>query len=97
MITKVIAARNLTNACKKVVQNKGSAGMDGMTTDKLKAFIDAHRSEAPAPNVITFPLNLFSEFPQEFGSSSLLQARNENAIMKQKMWFLRIFSCVYIL
>ncbi len=45
MIEKVIAARNLTNACKKVVQNKGSAGIDGMTVDKLKAFIDAHRSE----------------------------------------------------
>ena len=45
MIEKVVAARNLTNACKKVVQNKGSAGIDGMTVDKLKAFIDAHRSE----------------------------------------------------
>ena len=45
MIAKVIAARNLTNACKKVVHNQGSAGIDGMTTDKLKAFIDAHRSE----------------------------------------------------
>ena len=45
MIEKVVAARNLTNAYKKVVQNKGSAGIDGMTVDKLKAFIDAHRSE----------------------------------------------------
>ncbi len=45
MIAKVTAARNLTNAYKKVVQNKGSAGIDGMTTQELKAFIDAHRSE----------------------------------------------------
>ncbi len=45
MIERVIAARNLTNASNKVVQNKGSAGIDGMTVDKLKAFIDAHRSE----------------------------------------------------
>src|SRR5690606_18415755 len=45
MIEKVVAARNLTNACKKVIQNKGSAGIDGMTVDKLKAFIDAHRLE----------------------------------------------------
>jgi group II intron reverse transcriptase/maturase len=45
MIEKVIAARNLTNACYKVVQNKGSAGIDGMSIKELKAFIDAHRSE----------------------------------------------------
>ncbi|MFK7756329.1 MAG: group II intron reverse transcriptase/maturase, partial [Flavobacteriales bacterium] len=45
MIAKVIAARNLTNACNKVVRNKGSAGIDGMSTDKLKVFIDAQRSE----------------------------------------------------
>ena len=45
MIEKVIAARNLTNACNKVVQNKGSAGIDGMSIKELKAFIDAHRSE----------------------------------------------------
>lgn len=45
MIAKVVAARNLTNAYKKVVQNKGSAGIDGMTTKALKVFIDAHRAE----------------------------------------------------
>ena len=44
MIAKVVAARNLSDACKKVVRNKGSAGMDGMPTTELKAFIDAHRS-----------------------------------------------------
>lgn len=44
MIAKVVAAGNLSNACKKVVRNKGSAGVDGMSTKALKAFIDAHRS-----------------------------------------------------
>lgn len=44
MIAKVVAARNLSNACKKVVQNKGSAGMDGMAVTELKAHIDANRS-----------------------------------------------------
>ena len=43
MIAKVVAARNLSDACKKVVLNKGTAGVDGMTTQELKAFIDAHR------------------------------------------------------
>ncbi len=45
MIAKVVAARNLSDACKKVVRNKGSAGIDGMATKELKAFITAHRSE----------------------------------------------------
>ncbi|RXG32722.1 group II intron reverse transcriptase/maturase [Leeuwenhoekiella marinoflava] len=45
MIAKVVAARNLSDACKRVVRNKGSAGIDGMPTTALKAFIDAHRSE----------------------------------------------------
>ena len=45
MIAKVVAARNLSNACKKVVRNKGSAGIDGMPTTELKAFIDTHRSK----------------------------------------------------
>jgi RNA-directed DNA polymerase len=44
MIAKVIAARNLTKARNKVIGNKGSAGVDGMTTEELKAFIDVHRS-----------------------------------------------------
>ncbi len=45
MIAKVEAARNLSEACKKVVRNKGSGGIDGMPTTELKAFIDAHRSK----------------------------------------------------
>jgi len=45
MIAKVVAARNLSDACKKVVRNKGSAGIDGMPTTELKAFMDAHRSK----------------------------------------------------
>ncbi|RXG11191.1 group II intron reverse transcriptase/maturase [Leeuwenhoekiella aestuarii] len=45
MIAKVVAARNLSDACKRVVRNKGSAGIDGMPTTALKAFIEAHRSE----------------------------------------------------
>lgn len=45
MIARIVASRNLTNACKKVIQNKGSAGIDGMSIKELKAFIDAHRSK----------------------------------------------------
>jgi RNA-directed DNA polymerase len=45
MIAKVIAARNLTNARTRVVQNKGSAGVDGMSTEELTRFIKMNRSE----------------------------------------------------
>ncbi len=44
MIAKVVTARNLSNACKKVVQNKGSAGVDGLAVTELKVYIDANRS-----------------------------------------------------
>ena len=44
MIAKVVAARNLSDACKKVVDNKGSAGVDGMAIRELKAYITADRS-----------------------------------------------------
>ena len=44
MIAKVVARQKLEHAGKKVVRNKGSAGIDGMPTTELKAFIDAHRS-----------------------------------------------------
>ena len=44
MIEKVLQARNLTKACRKVISNKGSAGIDFMDTDGLKSFVDENRS-----------------------------------------------------
>ena len=44
MIAKVITARNLTLARKKVMANKGSAGIDGMTTGELISYITTYRS-----------------------------------------------------
>ena len=44
MIAKVLTPGNLTLARAKVVANKGSAGIDGMTPDELTAYIRAHRS-----------------------------------------------------
>lgn len=45
MIAKVLTSTNLTLARTKVIANKGSAGIDGMTTDELTAHIRACRSE----------------------------------------------------
>jgi RNA-directed DNA polymerase len=44
MIEKVLQAKNLTKAYRKVVSNKGSAGIDSMKTEELKSFIDENRS-----------------------------------------------------
>ena len=43
MIEKILHPRNLTKAYYKVVGNKGSAGIDGMTVYELASFRDANR------------------------------------------------------
>jgi len=44
MIAKILNPKNLTIACRRVVGNKGSAGIDGMEVSELKNYIDAHRT-----------------------------------------------------
>ena len=43
MIEKVIDRRNMRLACSHVVQNKGSAGVDGMTATELTSFVKQNR------------------------------------------------------
>lgn len=45
LIDKVLATRNLTEACKEVVRNKGAGGVDGMSVRDLKGYLDDHRQE----------------------------------------------------
>lgn len=45
MIEKVLRPRNLSKACRQVVRNQGSAGIDGMKAERLRSFIDENRSE----------------------------------------------------
>ena len=42
-IDKVLATRNLTEACKEVVKNKGAAGLDRMSVKQMKAYLDKNR------------------------------------------------------
>lgn len=42
-IDKVLTARNLTEACREVVKNKGSSGIDRMGIKDLKAYLDTNR------------------------------------------------------
>ena len=44
MIAEVLQPKNLYKAYRKVVANKGSAGVDGMQVDELKAYLDIHRT-----------------------------------------------------
>ncbi len=42
-IEQILSARNLTQACKEVVSNKGAAGVDGMNVKALKDYLDKNR------------------------------------------------------
>lgn len=43
MITKILQPKNLYKAYRKVVSNKGSAGVDGMGVKQLRDYMDANR------------------------------------------------------
>ncbi len=45
MIEKVLQPKNLYKAQRKVVGNKGSAGVDGMEVGELKSYIDENRTK----------------------------------------------------
>lgn len=45
LIEKVLERSNLTKACYEVVSNRGAAGVDGITVDELKGYLDMHRKE----------------------------------------------------
>ena len=45
MIEKVINRRNMQRACKQVVTNKGSAGVDGMTVQELSKHLKLNRDK----------------------------------------------------
>ncbi len=44
MIEQIIHPKNMHRACVHVVQNKGSAGVDGMTVNELKQYVQQHRA-----------------------------------------------------
>jgi RNA-directed DNA polymerase len=42
MLEEILDIRNVQYACKQVVSNKGTGGIDGMQTDELRDFLNAH-------------------------------------------------------
>jgi len=45
LIEKILRARNLTDASKEVIRNKGAAGVDAMSVKELKKYLDKNRNE----------------------------------------------------
>ena len=43
LIEQILQNANLTNACTEVVRNKGAGGVDEMTVEELKSYLDAYR------------------------------------------------------
>jgi group II intron reverse transcriptase/maturase len=48
MIEKVISRKNMRLACRQVVANKGSSGVDGMTVEQLPAYLQENRDAIAA-------------------------------------------------
>ena len=75
MLAEVLKRKNLYKACRQVVQNKGSAGINGMTVRELAAHLEANRDR-----IITSVLNhtylpdaiLAVEIPKGNGKTRLL-------------------------
>ncbi len=45
LLEKVLARENLNKAYKQVYKNKGTSGVDGVTTEELFAYIKEHKEE----------------------------------------------------
>ena len=45
MIEQILNPRNIRRACKAVMSNKGSAGVDGMSVKELPAHLKLHRDK----------------------------------------------------
>lgn len=75
IIDKVLSARNLTEACKEVISNKGSGGVDKMTIKELKAYLDKNREALSEQirhcNYIPQPVR-GKKIPKQNGTTRLL-------------------------
>src|SRR5690554_2548499 len=45
LMNQIISRKNMTKAYKRVVSNKGSSGIDGMSVGDLKPYLEVHWSE----------------------------------------------------
>lgn len=45
ILDKILDRKNLNNACKQVLKNKGAAGVDKMTVEELKGYLATNREK----------------------------------------------------
>ena len=75
-IDKVLSNRNLTEACKEVVKNKGTWGVDKMGVEQLKPYLDKNKEELSEeirqgiyiPHPISY--SLYTSFNPKFCSAT---------------------------
>jgi len=75
MIELILKGKNIRSACKQVVSNKGSAGVDGMTVKELPAYFKSNRKdlcEAIRSDKYFAQAILGVEIPKENGKKRLL-------------------------
>jgi len=48
LMEQIVSQKNMTKAYKRVVGNKGSSGIDGISVENLKAYLKVHWSEIKA-------------------------------------------------
>ncbi|MEO5600456.1 MAG: hypothetical protein ABIR06_05975 [Cyclobacteriaceae bacterium] len=75
MIEQILNPRNIRRACKGVIANKGSAGVDGMSVKELPAHLKLHRDSIVTAirsgSYIAQPI-LGVAIPKEDGTQRLL-------------------------
>jgi len=75
LIHQILSARNLTDACKEVIRNKGAAGVDKMNTNQLEQYLKENREklmvEICSGNYHTPPIR-GKEIPKSNGKKRLL-------------------------
>jgi RNA-directed DNA polymerase len=75
MFEKILKGKNIRSACKQVVSNKGSAGVDGMTVKELPHYLKSNRKdlcERIRSNKYFAQAILGVEIPKENGKKRLL-------------------------
>ena len=45
LLEEILSKENMTMAFKRVVANKGASGVDGITTEEVKGYLDEHWEE----------------------------------------------------
>lgn len=74
-IEVILSARNLTEASRDVIRNKGAAGVDAMSVKELKPFLDKNRDE------LTELIRKGQYFPQPIRGKEIPKSNNKKRLL----------------